>query len=109
MEHGVARKHLLTLYAGPTPWEISFSRPVWVKLNRLRTSVGLFRSKTHKWGVDSTVACECPAKKQISEHVTTSCPIYHHPNGARALSDVDKNLMAWLTETCPAIKLSGSL
>ena len=29
----------------------------------------------------------------------------HHLNKARALSDVDKSLVTWLTETCPAIYL----
>ena len=33
---------------GPTPPGISFPRPAWVKLNRLRISVGLFRSEAHK-------------------------------------------------------------
>ena len=52
-------------------------------VNRLRTDVGLFRSETHKWCIASTVACECGAKKHTAEHVITSCPIYHHSNGAR--------------------------
>ena len=67
----------------------SFPRPAWVKLNRLRIGVNLFRSEMHKWG---TAACEYGAKEQTAEHIITSCPIYHHPNRVRALSDVDKNL-----------------
>ena len=47
----------------PTPPGIGFSRPAWVKLNRLRVSVGLFRSETHKWGMASAVACECGTKE----------------------------------------------
>ena len=33
-------------------------------------------------------ACECGAKEQKADHIITSCPIYHHPNGAHALPDV---------------------
>ena len=43
------------------------------------------------------------AKEQPAEHIITSCPIYHHPNGPRALSDVEKSLATRLIETCPAI------
>ena len=72
-------------------------------LNRLRTGVGLFRLETYKCGMASTAACECSAKEQTAEYVITSLPIYHHPDKARAFSDVNKNLVTWLMETCPAI------
>ena len=85
----------------PTPPGISFPRPAWVRLNCLRTGVGLFRSETHKWGMASTDACMCGAKEQTVEHIITSCPINYHPKGARALSDVGKSLETWLNETCP--------
>ena len=88
----------------PTSPEISFPRPAWVnRFNRLRTGVGLFLSETYKWGMASMAACKCRAKEQTAEHVITSCFIYHHPNIARALSDVDKNLVTWLMKTFPAI------
>ena len=48
-------------------------------------------------------ACECGAKEQTAEHEIIICPIYHHTNTARPLSDVDKSLGTWLMETCPAI------
>ena len=67
------------------------------------SGVGLFHSETYKWGMASTATCECGAKEQTIEHVITSCPIYHYPNGVRALSDVNKNLATRLIETCPAI------
>ena len=57
----------------------------------------------HKWGMAATSACKCGAKEQTAEQVITCCPIYHHPNGARALSDVHKSLVTWLKETCKAI------
>ena len=87
----------------PTPPGFSFSRSAWVRLNRPRNGVDLFRSERHKWGMAFTAACECGGKEQAAEHVRTSCPIYHHPNGARALSDVNKNLTTWLLKTCLAI------
>ena len=63
----------------PTPPGITFSRPAWVKLNRLQTGVGLFHSETHKWIMTSTAACESGAKEQTAEHVITFYTIYHHP------------------------------
>ena len=42
-------------------------------------------------GMVSTAGRECGAKEQTAEHKITSCIIYHHPNRARALSDVKKN------------------
>ena len=66
----------------PKPPGFSFHRPAWVTLNRLRIGAGLSCSETHKWGMASTAACECGAKEQTTEHIITSCPIYHHPNTA---------------------------
>ena len=48
-------------------------------------------------------AYECGAEEQTADHVVTSCPIYHHPNGARGLMADDENLANWLASTCPAI------
>ena len=97
------RLHTFITNVSPTPLEISFPRPAWVKLNRLRTSIGLFRLETHKWGMVFTAVCDCDAKKQTAEHVITSCLIYHDANEVRGFSNVDKNLVTWLKETCPAI------
>ena len=76
--------------ASPTPPGISFPRPAWVRLKRLRTGIGLFRTETHKWGMASTEACECGVKEQTAEHLMTFCPIHHHSNEVRALSDVTR-------------------
>ena len=72
--------------ASTSPTGICLPRLAWVKLNRLRTGVGLFRSIMHKWGMASTAACECGAEEQAADHVITSCPIYHHPNGIHGLT-----------------------
>ena len=73
-------------------------------LNQLHTGVGLLRSETHKWAMTLSAVCKCGAKEQIAEHGITSCPIYHHPNRFHDLSDIDKNLVAWLMETYPAMQ-----
>ena len=80
------------------PLGFSLLRPTWARLNHLKTSVSLFCSEKHKWDMAPTAACKCGAKEHTPEHVTTSCPIYHHPNGACTPSDVNKNL-----EKCQAI------
>ena len=64
--------------------------------------------KIHKCDMASTMASECRAKEQTAEHVITSCPIYQHPNGARAFSDVNNNPMTWLMETRPAFSETSS-
>ena len=85
------------------PSGMCFPRPAWVKLNYLQTGVGIFRSTMHKLRMAHTAACECGVKKETSEHVITYCPFYLHSNGVRTLSGVDKSLVSWLTDTCPAI------
>ena len=77
-------------------------RPAWVRLNRLRTGVGQFRSTMHKWGMDPSPACECGADEQTADHLIISCPIYRHPNGASGLASDDMTLKDWLLNTCPA-------
>ena len=47
----------------------------------------------------SRAACEFGAKEQTAEHVITFCPIYHHPNGACALSEVTRTWLTWMMET----------
>ena len=51
--------------------EMRLPRPAWVRLNRLRTRVDLFRSLMHKWGMASTAPCECGAEEQ------TETILYH--------------------------------
>ena len=98
-----SRLHAFITDVSSMPSGMTFPRAAWVRLNRLRTGVGLFRSTMHKWGMASTAACECGAEEQTAEHIMTSCPLYCHPNGASALSTVDEGLVAWLTDVCPAI------
>ena len=107
IKHGVTknafRLQTFIKHVSPKPPEVIFPKPACAKLNRLRTGVGLFCSTAHKWGMVFMAACECGAKEQTVKHVITSCSNYHNLNGARALSDVDKTLVMWLTKTSSAI------
>jgi len=42
------------------------ARRAWVRLNRLRTGVGHFRSCLYKWGMTTSAACECGAEELLT-------------------------------------------
>ena len=65
------------------PVGMGLPRAVWIKFNRLRTSVGRFHSSMHKWGLAPSPNCKCGAPKQTADHVLTACPIHQAPHGAR--------------------------
>jgi len=50
------------------------------RLNRLRTGVGRFRSCLYKWGMASSVTCECGGDEQIVARVVLQCPIHRTPS-----------------------------
>ena len=78
-----------------SPPGMHFPRCASMKLNRLRTGVGLFRSTKHKWGMTLSAACECGAVEQAADHVITFCPTYRHPCGNRGMTTMDENLVSW--------------
>ena len=86
-----------------SPPGMHFPRCASMKLNRLRTGVGLFRSTKHKWGMTLSAACECGAVEQAADHVITFCPTYRHPCGNRGMTTMDENLVSWLTNTCSGL------
>ena len=45
---------------------MTLPRKAWVRLKRLRTGVGRFRSCLYKWGTASSAACECSAETKPS-------------------------------------------
>jgi len=57
---------------------MTLPRRAWVRLNRLLTGVGRFRSCLYKWGMASSAACECGAEKTV-DHVVLHCPIRRPP------------------------------
>ena len=51
-----SRLHGFIADVGSLPSGMYFPRPAWVRLNRLRTGVGLFRSTLRKWGMAPSLA-----------------------------------------------------
>ena len=75
-------------------------RRTWVRLNRLRTGVGRFRSCLYKWGMASSVACERrtnrrPCRPPLSNPST--------PHGLHGLTVLDHETTECLLNTCPDI------
>ena len=98
-----SRLHQFIADVSSSPSGMNFPRPAWVRLNRLRTGVGLFRSTMYKWGMAPTAACECGAEEQTADHVIATCPSYCYPNWVEDQAKAHEKIVAWLTETCPAI------
>ena len=77
------------------PWHrhpppgITLPERAWVRLDRIRTGVGRFRSCLYKWGMASSAACECGAEKQTVDHVVLQCPIHRPPHGLHGLTVLD--------------------
>ena len=89
--------------ADPHPPGMSLARFAWVRLNRLRSGVGRFRSDMHKWGLAPSAGCECGATEQTADHVVHHCPIYRPPHGMHGLKTLDDETVEWLKTSCPSI------
>jgi len=63
---------------------MTFPRGAWVRLNRLCTGVGRFRSCLYKWGMAFSAACECGAEEQTVDHVILQCSIHRPPTDCTA-------------------------
>ena len=74
----------------------------WVKLNRLRTGVGRFRSDMHKWGLASSAVCECGAAEQTTDHVIRYCPLNRAPTDINGQRKLDENTTRLLGFSTPA-------
>jgi len=74
-----------------------------VRLNRLRTGVGRFRSCLYKWGMSSSATCEFGAEEQTVDHVVLQCPIHRPPHGLHGLTVLDDETFEWLLSICPEI------
>jgi len=81
---------------------MTLPRKAWVRLNRLRTGVGRFRSYLYKWGMASSAACECGAEQTV-DHVVLHCSIHRPPHGLHGLTVLDDETTEWLLNTCPDI------
>ena len=101
MECGLdGQPHKTPVFSSPTPAPIpgtTLVRKGWVRLNRLRTGVGRFRSCLYKWGITSSAACECGAEEQTVDHVVLQCLIHRPPHGLHGLTVLDD--AEWLLNT----------
>jgi len=86
----------------PAPPGMTLPRRAQVRLNRLRTGVGRFRSWLYKWRMASSAACECGAEQTV-DHVVLQCPIHRPPHGLHGLTVLDDETIEWLLNTCPEI------
>ena len=86
---------------GTHPPGMTLLRKTWVRLNRLRTGVGRFRSCLYKWCLASSATYECGAEQTV-DHVL-QCPIHRPPHGLHGLTVLDDKTIEWLLNTCPEI------
>ena len=87
----------------PTHPRMTLPRRARLRLNRLRTGVGRFRSCLFKWGMASSAACECGVEEQTVDHVVLQCPIHRPPHGLHGLTVLDDEKIEWLLNTCLSI------
>jgi len=83
------------------PLGMTLRRRAWVRLNRLRTGVGRFRSCLYKWGMACFAACECDAEEQTVDHVVLQCQIHRPPHRLHGLTVLDDETTEWLLNICP--------
>ena len=93
--------------SSPTPANtlpgMALPRTAWVRLNRLRTGVGRFRSMLAQMGMVTSATCECGAEEQTVDHVVLHCPIQRTPRGLHRLTVLDDETIESLLNTCPKI------
>ena len=82
---------------------MSLPRTSWVRLNRLRTGVGLFHSSMYKWALVPSPNCKCGATEQTADRVISSSLIHHVPRGTRGLQVLDVATRCWLNTTTASI------
>jgi len=64
LQKNTSRLHKFIPSHGPLTTGNNPTYSSWVRLNRLRTGVGLFRSTMHKWGLVSSANCRCGANNR---------------------------------------------
>jgi len=88
-QKNIYRLHTFIPSPGPSLPGMTLLRTSWVRLNRLRTVVELFRSTMHNRDLVSLANCRCGPEEQTADHILASCPLYHHPNGTLGLAALD--------------------
>jgi len=109
VEYGMAkntsRPHTFISSPGPSPPGMTLPRPSWVKLNRLRTGAGLFRSTMQKWGLVPSANCRCGAEEQTVNLILAYCPLskWDPPNWTLGLKALADDTVDWLKTTALSI------
>ena len=88
---------------GTHPSGMALPRTGWVRLNRLRTGVGRFRSCLRKWIMDPSAACGWAAEESIVSHVALQCPIHRPLHRLHGLTVPNDETIEWLLNNCPEI------
>ena len=99
-QENASRLHTIIKDVSPRQPGFNFPRLAWVKLSRLRTGVGLFCLETCKW---MGMASASVAQRSRQLNTNNILPHLSPSKGSHALSDIDKSLMTWLIEICPAV------
>jgi len=94
-QKNTSRLHTFIPSPSLSPPEMTLTRPSWVRRNRLRSGVGLFRSTMHKWGLVPSANCRCGAEEQTADHILPSCTLYHPPNLTLGLMALDDDTVEW--------------
>jgi len=82
---------------------MTLPRTAWVRINRLRTGVGRFRSCLYKWVMAPSAPCDYGAEEQTVDHVVLQFPMHLPPHGLHGLTVLDDETIEWLLNTCPEI------
>ena len=85
---------------------MNLPRPAWVRLNRLRTGIGIgrFQLSMHKKGLAPTSICECDALDQTAVHVILESPLYCALRGYHELLVLDDEIRCWLSNITANIR-----
>ena len=98
--HGVLKStsalHALSLRVSTRPLDMSLPQASWVRLNRLRSGIGPFRSSMYKYSLAPFSSCECGATKQTANHIISQCPTHWVPQGMLGLTVLDNETRCWL-------------
>jgi len=98
-QKNTSRLHTFIPSSGSSPPGMTLSRSSWVRLNRLRSGVGLFRLAMHTWSLVLSANRNCGAEDQTVDYILASCLLYHPPNGTLGLVALNDETVDWLQTT----------
>ena len=74
----ITRCRLKTFIHTPSnkPIGHDLARQSLVRLNRIRTGYGRFKSNMNRMGLSPSASCECGATDQTAQHIASECPLH---------------------------------